>query len=172
MPYVRTNRFLRFLGISLLLHIIPVAYFSIDRAGKKPVEFRVQGGRTHRMSLRVVASLGERRPQRQKPQKKGSQEDRGSTAGRFRSDVLRQETSSIFSSIVYPREARRRNWQGLVSIEAEIRPDGRVDRARIVQSSGHRVLDRAALNGVLRHTFRQGSETETILLHFRFRLRD
>jgi protein TonB len=46
----------------------------------------------------------------------------------------------------YPLAARRARLQGVVQVSATLMPDGRLLDGRIEQSSGHRLLDRAALD--------------------------
>jgi periplasmic protein TonB len=53
----------------------------------------------------------------------------------------------------YPSEARRRGWEGTVLLMVEIRENGRPERVTIKESSGHSVLDNAALGAVGRWTF-------------------
>ena len=53
----------------------------------------------------------------------------------------------------YPAEARRRGWQGSVLLVARVAPDGACLEARVIESSGHRCLDEAALDAVRRWTF-------------------
>ncbi len=48
----------------------------------------------------------------------------------------------------YPRVARRRGVSGTVLLAAHITPEGRADQVRVQQTSGHEVLDAAALNAV------------------------
>lgn len=64
----------------------------------------------------------------------------------------------------YPAEARRRGWEGSVLLVARVAPDGACLDARVVESSGHRSLDEAALEAVRRWTFtpalRDGSPVE------------
>ncbi|WP_413113643.1 energy transducer TonB [Thaumasiovibrio sp. DFM-14] len=48
----------------------------------------------------------------------------------------------------YPRFARRRGLEGTVWIEIEMNADGSQHALTIVESSGHDVLDEAALNDV------------------------
>ncbi len=50
----------------------------------------------------------------------------------------------------YPLAARRARIEGVVEIAAVIMPDGRLLDGRIVRSSGHRLLDRAALDLIAR----------------------
>lgn len=53
----------------------------------------------------------------------------------------------------YPRQARRRGLEGQVLLEVEVRADGRPGRIDIVASSGHSILDRAALEGLRQWRF-------------------
>ena len=48
----------------------------------------------------------------------------------------------------YPRMARRRGCEGTVLIKVLVTREGKVMEAKVSQSSGHRILDRAALNTV------------------------
>ncbi|NIR60474.1 MAG: energy transducer TonB [Gammaproteobacteria bacterium] len=50
----------------------------------------------------------------------------------------------------YPLLARRRGWQGTVVLGFEMSAQGRIEHARVLESSGHRLLDRTALDA-LRH---------------------
>ena len=53
----------------------------------------------------------------------------------------------------YPRIARRQGYEGIVVLKVEILPNGRVGEIRVKKSSGHRMLDRSALNTVKRWKF-------------------
>lgn len=57
----------------------------------------------------------------------------------------------------YPRMARRRGLQGVVTIEAKVNQSGKVDELRIFSSSGHTVLDKAALRAVRAWRFSPGT---------------
>jgi len=46
----------------------------------------------------------------------------------------------------YPYVARRNGWQGEIDLGLHISADGRISRVHVVKSSGHRMLDRAALD--------------------------
>ena len=48
----------------------------------------------------------------------------------------------------YPALARRRNWQGRVVVEIWVEPSGQFSKIQVVESSGHRVLDKAATKTV------------------------
>jgi len=54
---------------------------------------------------------------------------------------------------VYPKLARRRQYQGKVIVRAHVDIHGRVSRVDLVQSSGYPVLDRSAKEGVLQWRF-------------------
>ena len=50
--------------------------------------------------------------------------------------------------IVYPRWAVRQGWQGKLSIALEILANGSVGRTKVMQSTGHRMLDQAGEQAV------------------------
>jgi protein TonB len=56
----------------------------------------------------------------------------------------------------YPRVARRRGYEGRVILEVLVNEEGNVEDLRIFQSSGHRVLDRAAMKSVQGWLFEPG----------------
>lgn len=58
----------------------------------------------------------------------------------------------------YPAEARRKLLSGVVVLRVSIEPDGRVSGARVLRSSGHDLLDRAALDAAQDWRFRPASE--------------
>ncbi len=62
---------------------------------------------------------------------------------------------------VYPRKARRRGVEGVVLLEVFVDVSGWVADLRVLSSSGHRVLDKAALKSVKKWCFiaaRRGDE--------------
>lgn len=59
---------------------------------------------------------------------------------------------------VYPRKARRLGYEGIVMLKVLINEDGRVDDLTVMTSSGHRVLDRAALSAVKKWLFEPATE--------------
>lgn len=50
--------------------------------------------------------------------------------------------------VSYPRWAIRQGWEGRVSIAVEVKTDGSVGKMKVMQSSGHRILDEAASHAV------------------------
>jgi protein TonB len=78
----------------------------------------------------------------------------------------------------YPSAARRRGWQGRVRIGLHVEADGDLTRIHLVESSGHALLDRAAVKNVteLRNVpaaaqWLDGLDMDMIL-PVRYRLRD
>lgn len=53
----------------------------------------------------------------------------------------------------YPRLAQRRGWEGIVVLEMDLDKNGLPQRVEIADSSGHRVLDKAAQAAVKRWRF-------------------
>jgi protein TonB len=53
----------------------------------------------------------------------------------------------------YPREARKKGYQGEVVLRVEILSNGRVGQMEVKKSSGHEILDRSALSAVKQWKF-------------------
>ena len=58
----------------------------------------------------------------------------------------------------YPRSARRLGLEGQVMLKVLINVGGQVDDLTVVASSGHKILDRAALSAVRKWRFEPGTE--------------
>ena len=76
---------------------------------------------------------------------------------------------------IYPREAITLRLQGTVLLRLRIDKTGKVEDVEVIQSSGHRVLDQAAVNAVARWSgkpaTRWGRPIESVeVLPLRFRL--
>jgi TonB family protein len=56
----------------------------------------------------------------------------------------------------YPYEARLNRWEATLSLELVVRSDGTVRDAKVVQTSGHPVLDRSAVDAFLQWRFKVG----------------
>jgi protein TonB len=54
---------------------------------------------------------------------------------------------------LYPREARKKGFQGEVVLKVEVLSNGLVGEVEVKQSSGHEILDRSALSAVKRWKF-------------------
>jgi len=65
-----------------------------------------------------------------------------------RAGLIAESVSELQRRIEYPALAREMGMEGRVRIEALVDQEGRVKRARILESSGFDVLDRAARRGV------------------------
>lgn len=71
-----------------------------------------------------------------------------------------QEAAPLYASNPppeYPMQARRRGLQGVVTIEALIDANGSVSDLRLFASSGHSILDKAALSSVRGWRFQPGT---------------
>jgi protein TonB len=67
-------------------------------------------------------------------------------------DAEARYAASVRAEIVanrqYPRRALRRRLEGVVIVGFRIQADGRIDSVRVINSSGHDVLDAAAVEAV------------------------
>lgn len=54
----------------------------------------------------------------------------------------------------YPRQARRRGWEGVVDLRLQLDAAGRVTAVEVARASGFTVLDQAAMNAARRSRFR------------------
>lgn len=75
----------------------------------------------------------------------------------------------------YPREARRRGWEGSVGLEVSVDAQGKAVGVALRSSSGHPILDRAAIEAVRGASFlpavRAGvAKPATVVVTVRFRL--
>ncbi|QDU83671.1 transport protein TonB [Planctomycetes bacterium Pla163] len=71
----------------------------------------------------------------------------------------------------YPRLARRRGWEGSVFVDLRVGADGSVLDATVATSSGHSVLDEAALAAVRAWRFVPGAADRTVRHKVTFELR-
>jgi protein TonB len=55
---------------------------------------------------------------------------------------------AVQSHFHYPLLARRHGWEGEVLLMLRVESDGRFSAIRVLSSSGHRVLDRAAVEAL------------------------
>jgi protein TonB len=77
-----------------------------------------------------------------------------------RSTELVREATPLYQSNPppkYPRMARRRGLEGVVTIEALIDSNGKVVELRIFSSSGHRILNKSAMKAVRGWRFTPGT---------------
>jgi len=62
---------------------------------------------------------------------------------------------------IYPDAAQDRNWQGLVMLKVHVLGDGHPDSVTVSQSSGHQILDDAAVKTVTRWLFAPAKRGDT-----------
>ena len=92
-------------------------------------------------------------------------EDKGQAQGATAAVKVVREAIPLYKKNpppVYPRKARRRGVEGVVLLEVLVDISGRVADLRVLSSSGHRVLDKAALKSVKKWRFvpaRRGDES-------------
>ena len=55
---------------------------------------------------------------------------------------------ALIAHFEYPLLARRRGWEGVVHVGVRVEADGQLSRLRLVATSGHALLDRAALQSL------------------------
>ncbi len=55
---------------------------------------------------------------------------------------------ALIAHFEYPPLARRRGWEGVVHVGVRVEADGQLSRLRLVATSGHALLDRAALQSL------------------------
>jgi protein TonB len=64
-------------------------------------------------------------------------------------DHLRRSVLDLFSRrLDYPAIARRKGWQGTVTLRLLIEPDGRISRLQVDRTSGYAALDQAAVESL------------------------
>jgi len=84
------------------------------------------------------------------PQNQGATENSAPDKSRATVRVRTQLARAIDQHFEYPLLARRRAWEGVVVLSVSVDTDGRLDDVQLVKSSGHSLLDNAALTSVRR----------------------
>jgi protein TonB len=89
----------------------------------------------------------------------------------------RRATASRRPPPEYPRAAVRRGLEGRVLLLVEVHPDGSVGKIEVTESSGHELLDRAAVEAVRKWSFEaalaQGQPVRSFIeVPFRFRIEE
>ncbi len=62
--------------------------------------------------------------------------------------IISQLKLKLRNSFYYPRLARRRNWQGDVSLIFDVSSKGLIKNVTVSKSSGYNILDKAAVNSL------------------------
>ena len=60
---------------------------------------------------------------------------------------IEQAKRKLSQYVFYPEVARRQGLEGTVTVFLELSADGRVEDVRLISSSGHPILDNAAIKG-------------------------
>ena len=71
-------------------------------------------------------------------------------------------SSRLSSNLYYPEEARKANLEGTATIKAQINRSGHVIGITVVKSSGHTMLDTAAMRTFLATKFPRHTSAEPI----------
>jgi protein TonB len=72
----------------------------------------------------------------------------------------------------YPRQARRKGYEGIVILEVLVDQKGTVNDLRVFQSSGYKILDQSALESVHKWVFEPGTRNgETVKMWVRVPIR-
>ncbi len=79
-------------------------------------------------------------------------------------EELFKEYTLHYEPPIYPRQAVERNYQGLVQLKITINQNAQVLAVEILQSSGHNILDRAAVDSVAKWRFKNHTFAENISL--------
>jgi pilus assembly protein CpaC len=64
------------------------------------------------------------------------------------SDYIKAVQLKILNAVYYPKEAKELGWEGTVNLLLRLASDGTLKDARVLQSSGYKLLDEAALDVV------------------------
>ena len=106
---------------------------------KAPEEAKSQLTKRHMVATRGDISAT--------PGSASSGQDQLNSAARYRR-VQAALHKALLPRFDYPSAARRRGWQGRVRIGLHVEADGDLTRIHLVESSGHALLDRAAVKNV------------------------
>ncbi len=71
------------------------------------------------------------------------------SAAELQTRLERRLHAALRGHFAYPALAKKRGWEGLVKVGVRVLADGQLHDVHVLASSGHRVLDRAALRSVL-----------------------
>jgi protein TonB len=78
----------------------------------------------------------------------------GPSAGSLKKHYLKEHFASIrdqiLQNLVYPQAARRLGWSGKVVVSFVVTTDGAVDKVKVLTSSNYQMLDRNAVETVLK----------------------
>jgi protein TonB len=64
---------------------------------------------------------------------------------------------------LYPELARKRGYQGKVVLEVLVKKDGHAGAVRLITSSGYKILDKTAMEGVRKWLFHPGKKGDELV---------
>lgn len=173
---LRTHRLLFLaLTVSLLLHALPFLPDLISAPSKPStapiISATLRPPPPAAAPQQVPLNLPKQASQ-QPPAKTQPTPEKAPTTPKTWTQAVRQHLKKLQDNgIFYPEEARRQGIQGEALVLLIIDTQGNVVAARIEQSSGHRILDDAALSAVRSLKSLPADAPQESLLPVRFRLR-
>lgn len=155
------NRFWRTLAIAIGFHIVLIWWLSQQPHIAMPelpdwVEVKLVAGLE--TAEQVTADKSQQatpqpRPTKNKPAAKANQPEKVTTPSapsQAKDSIQTRQQPKVLDNPkpVYPAAAKRRGMQGTVLLQLEVSARGKVTAVELKKSSGYRVLDVAAMNGV------------------------
>lgn len=114
-------------------------------------------------AVKIEKIEGEKRPEDTIPQFPSSkiifESFRGNTFAKKEIDLIYPRYVENPKPI-YPREARRKGYEGEVLLRVEVLPDGRVGQIEVRRSSGYEILDRSAIETIKQWRFTPAQKGE------------
>lgn len=134
-------RSVMFLGISILLHVMVLSMpWNVlgSPSSIKTSEQLIPVGLVERHWIKGMARAG-----------KTTEGISFDVKGRLSADYIEQMKARIFNAWVYPKKAIDKGYYGVSLISFNLDGMGNVLGLRVVRSSGHTILDRAAMDAVM-----------------------
>lgn len=169
---MRTNKFIP-LFIALLIHLIPLSYFTFKKNDSQSVSTSVPHPQGIDLNTFSVArkSFGGSGVSRSKPidsvglpkNSKAEQSTTGTTASGGSAGLSGAATSSAGPTFIkmrepqYPPIARKNGLEGKVKAKVFYNAEGLITKVDIVESSGVKMLDEAVLKAVSEWKLSQGT---------------
>lgn len=66
----------------------------------------------------------------------------------IRSKIIAQLKSRLLNNFYYPKLAQKKNWEGKVTVGFLLHTTGQLSQIEIIHSSGHQILDNAAIKAI------------------------
>ena len=100
------------------------------------------------LTPRIVTDTETRQETRQEVSLKLPETVKDDVPTQLLKDYIRAVQIKIINSVYYPQDAKEFSWEGTVRLSLLITSDGRLKEAKISESSGYDLLDKAALDAV------------------------